>query len=130
LFAGFKMVRTFLLMGSGVMFFAVAAGAFGAHGLQSYLDRYPELEPTFSTAVRYQLFHGLAILITAWIADKWPAGLAGWAGSLFFVGILLFSGSLYLLVLSRARWLGMITPLGGMAFLGGWLILFIEAWRH
>lgn len=124
------MDRTFLLLGSAVMFFAVGAGAFGAHGLQAYFERYPELESTFETAVRYQLVHGLAMLVAAWTADKWASALVSWAGILFIAGIVLFSGSLYMLVLTRVRWFGAITPVGGLAFLGGWLLLFVATWRR
>lgn len=124
------MDRTFLLLGSAVMFFAVGAGAFGAHGLQAYFERYPELESTFETAVRYQLVHGLAILVAAWTAEKWASALVSWAGILFIAGIVLFSGSLFVLVLTRVRWFGAITPVGGLAFLGGWLLLFVATWRR
>lgn len=111
------------------MFIGVGAGAFGAHGLSSYFTQYPELEGTFDTAVRYQIIHGLALFAVAWIATHWPGSLSTWAGTLFVLGIILFSGSLYLLVLTRTSWLGAITPLGGVAFLAGWACLFVAAWR-
>lgn len=121
------MDRLFVMFGSALMFVAVALGAFGAHGLSAYLTRY-ELANTFETAVRYHMIHALAIFVAAWAVDKWAGTLPVWAGYLFVAGIFLFSGSLYLLVATRVRWLGAITPLGGIAFLTGWLLLFIAAW--
>lgn len=123
------MDRFFVIVGSIVMFIAVGAGAFGAHGLSSYFSSYPELEATYDTAVRYQMIHGIALFLTAWIGIRYGASLASWAGYLFILGILLFSGSLYLLVFTRTSWLGAITPLGGVAFLAGWFLLALAAWR-
>lgn len=123
------MERVFVLLGSALMFLGVGAGAFGAHGLAAYFERYPDLEATYDTAVRYHLIHGLALLATAWASSHWPGTLSTWAGYLFVLGILLFSGSLYLLVFTRLRWLGAVTPLGGVAFLAGWTCLFLAAWR-
>lgn len=123
------MDRLFVLLASGLMFLAVAAGAFGAHGLEGYFSRFPEVEGTFDTAVRYHLVHALALLAVAWAANNWGDVLIHWAGFLFVTGVVLFSGSLYLLVLTRVRWLGAITPLGGLAFLAGWLTLFVAVWR-
>ena len=111
------------------MFVAVAAGAFGAHGLEGYFSDHPGLESTYLTAVRYQMIHGLALLVVAWAATQWPSSLVNWAGYLFVAGIVLFSGSLYVLVLTDTSWLGAITPLGGVAFLAGWALLILAAWR-
>ena len=122
-------MRLFIMIGSILMFLGVGAGAFGAHGLESYLARY-DYAGTYETAVRYHVYHALAIFLVAWIGDKWPSVTATWAGYLFLVGILLFSGSLYLLVFTRAGWLGAITPLGGGAFLAAWALIFLTAWRH
>jgi uncharacterized membrane protein YgdD (TMEM256/DUF423 family) len=98
---------------------AVAAGAFGAHALRERVDT-RALE-VFETAARYQMYHALALLFVAWLAERAPASgavrLAGWA---FVVGTVIFSGSLYLLTMTGASWLGAITPLGGVAFLVGW----------
>jgi uncharacterized membrane protein YgdD (TMEM256/DUF423 family) len=121
------MEKTFVVMGAVFMFIGVGAGAFGAHGLSGYFERFPDLEATFETAVRYHLIHGLALFIAAWAAEKWPGTFVNVSGYLFAAGILLFSGSLYLLVLTNTRWLGAITPLGGVAFLAGWLLLAIAA---
>lgn len=112
------------------MFLGVSAGAFGAHALSGYFERFPNLEGTYDTAVRYQLIHGLALLITAVIFAQMPTPQVRWAGNAFLIGTIIFSGSLYLLVLTRVRWLGAITPLGGAAFLAGWLLLFIAALRN
>ena len=114
---------------SAFMFLGVAAGAFGAHGLASYFEQYPRFERTYETAVRYHMFHALALFVAAWMLQTWPDGWAGWAGYLFIAGIVIFSGSLYLLVFTRVGWLGAITPLGGVAFLAGWFLLFLTAWR-
>ena len=123
------MDKTFFIGGSIIMFLAVAAGAFGAHGLERYFAQHPELEPTYLTAVRYQMIHGLALLAVAWATTQWPGSLVNWAGYAFVVGVIIFSGSLYLLVLTDTSWLGAITPLGGVAFLAGWILLIVAAWR-
>ena len=123
------MERFFVIAGSIVMFVGVGAGAFGAHGLSGYFSSYPDLEGTYDTAVRYQMIHGIALFLTAGIAVRYSASFANWAGYLFILGILLFSGSLYLLVFTRTSWLGAITPLGGVAFLAGWFLLALAAWR-
>ena len=123
------MTQTFILLGSALMLLGVGAGAFGAHGLSGYLTQH-DLGGTFDTAVRYHMIHALALFISAWLADKWPGSLTTWSGWLFLVGIVVFSGSLYLLVFTRVRWLGAITPIGGVAFLAGWACLFLAAWRN
>lgn len=121
------MVKLFWVAGSGFAFLAVAAGAFGAHALRSRLT--PDLLAVFETAARYQMYHALALLAVAWAATQWPSGLTLAAGWLFIAGITIFSGSLYLLSLTGVRWLGAITPLGGAAFLAGWLCLAVAAGR-
>jgi uncharacterized membrane protein YgdD (TMEM256/DUF423 family) len=112
---------TFFRLGALSAFIAVAAGAFGAHALRARLS--PELLAVFETGARYQMYHALALLGVAWAVTRWPGPLLIWAGWLFALGTLLFSGSLYALALSGIRWLGAITPLGGVAFLAGWLCL-------
>jgi uncharacterized membrane protein YgdD (TMEM256/DUF423 family) len=106
----------------------VALGAFGAHALRATLDA-RDLA-TFEIGVRYQMYHALALIAVAWAVARWPGqpGLtaAGWA---FVLGILVFSGSLYVLVLAGQRWLGAVTPLGGVAFLIGWGLLAWTAFR-
>jgi uncharacterized membrane protein YgdD (TMEM256/DUF423 family) len=121
------MDRLFFVLGAGSGFVAVAAGAFGAHALRTRLA--PDLLAVFETAARYQMYHALALLAVAWAAARWPGPLPQWAGWLFVGGTVLFSGSLYALALSGVRWLGAITPLGGAAFLAGWICLALAA-RH
>ena len=119
------MDRTFLLIGAFSGFIAVTLGAFGAHGLRNRLS--PEMLAVFETGVRYQMYHTLAILIVALAAarlDGWLIRSAGW---LFTGGIVVFSGSLYVLALTGVTMLGAITPLGGVAFLGGWACLVLAA---
>jgi uncharacterized membrane protein YgdD (TMEM256/DUF423 family) len=119
------MDRTFLLIGAFSGFIAVTLGAFGAHGLRNRLS--PEMLAVFETGVRYQMYHTLAILIVALAAarlDGWLVRSAGW---LFTGGIVVFSGSLYVLALSGVTMLGAITPIGGLAFLAGWACLAIAA---
>jgi uncharacterized membrane protein YgdD (TMEM256/DUF423 family) len=113
--------RTFAVIGAVLGFLGVAAGAFGAHALRARLT--PEDLATFETAARYQMYHALALLAVAWAASRWPGAAASAAGWLFLSGTLVFSGSLYLLVFTGARWLGAVTPLGGLALLAGWLAL-------
>lgn len=122
------MTRLFVMLGSLFMFLGVGAGAFGAHTLRSYFERYPELAGTYDTAVRYHLWHALALLAVAWATTRWPGPWVNWSGILIAIGIVIFSGSLYLLVFTRLRWLGAITPLGGVAFLLGWLCLLVAAY--
>ena len=115
------MDRLFFGLGAGSALLSVAAGAFGAHALRVRLT--PEYLATFETAARYQMYHALALLAVGWASTRWPGSLPLWAGWLFVVGTLLFSGSLYALALTGNRWWGAVTPLGGIAFLAGWLCL-------
>ena len=115
------MDRAFALAGALSAFIAVAAGAFGAHALRAKLA--PDLLAVFETGARYQMYHALALIAVAWAANHWPGTSVRAAGLLFIGGTVLFSGSLYLLALTGARWLGAITPLGGLLFLAGWAAL-------
>jgi uncharacterized membrane protein YgdD (TMEM256/DUF423 family) len=121
------MDRLFFALGAASALVGVAAGAFGAHVLRGRLT--PEMLDVFETAVRYQLFHALALLAAAWAVTRWPGTATAAAGWLFAGGTILFSGSLYALSLTGARWLGPITPLGGLAFLSGWACLIWAAAR-
>jgi uncharacterized membrane protein YgdD (TMEM256/DUF423 family) len=116
------MSRVFALAGALSAFIAVAAGAFGAHALRTRLP--PDQLAVFETGARYQMYHALALLAVAWAVTRWPDAVplraAGW---LFIGGTLVFSGSLYLLALTGSRWLGAITPVGGVLFLAGWAAL-------
>ena len=114
-------MRLFWMLGTGLALLAVAAGAFGAHALRA---RVPvELLAVFETGARYHMYHALALLAVAWASQAWPGPAVTAAGWLFVGGIVLFSGSLYLLALTGVRWLGAITPIGGAAFLAGWALL-------
>ncbi len=123
------MSKLFIILGAAFMMLGVGAGAFGAHGLSSYFERFPNLASIYETAVRYHIYHALGLFAAAWLADKFPVALTAWAGYLFLAGIVIFSGSLYLLVFTRQNWLGAITPIGGVAFIAGWGCLFLAAWR-
>jgi uncharacterized membrane protein YgdD (TMEM256/DUF423 family) len=105
----------------------VALGAFGAHGLRQWVE--PPLLETWQTAVSYQFYHTLALLVLALPGLPQVRGvlMARWC---FAVGMVLFSGSLYVLVLSGARWLGIITPIGGLALMLGWAWLVVAFWRQ
>lgn len=108
-------------LGALAMAFGVALGAFGAHGLKSRLA--PDLLAIYETGVRYHLVHGLAVFVAAWLTGEGGNRSARLAGVLFVVGILLFSGSLYLLALTGVRAFGAITPIGGVAWIAAWVII-------
>ncbi|VVP33931.1 hypothetical protein PS850_04546 [Pseudomonas fluorescens] len=121
------MLRGFLMLAAFFGFTGVALGAFAAHGLKSRLTA--EYLAIFHTGVTYQLVHTLALLGVALLATQMPGRLITWAGASFAIGILLFSGSLYLLTMTGISKLGIITPFGGLAFLVGWFCLGLAAWR-
>ena len=121
------MHKTFLRTAAITGAMAVALGAFGAHGLRKILDA--ELLPVFETAVRYQFYHVFALLAAAILYKEYPGKLMQRAGNFFIGGMILFSGSLYLLCYVKhsqlsLNWVGAITPCGGAAFIAGWLLLF------
>jgi uncharacterized membrane protein YgdD (TMEM256/DUF423 family) len=120
--------RLFATLGAVSAFLAVGAGAFGAHALRARLS--PDLLAVFETGARYQMYHALGLLAVAWMVTRWPGPWPARAGWLFLAGTVLFSGSLYALALSGLRWLGAVTPLGGLAFLAGWLCLALAASRR
>ncbi|ROH91803.1 DUF423 domain-containing protein [Stagnimonas aquatica] len=111
-----------LLSGAIYGFLGVALGAFGAHGLRERLT--PELLAVWKTAVEYQFYHALALLLVGLLASQRPSIALTNAGICFALGVLVFSGSLYTLALSGLRWLGAITPVGGLLLLAGWALLF------
>ncbi|WP_460144237.1 DUF423 domain-containing protein [Pseudomonas sp. S2_A02] len=121
------MLRGFLMLAAFFGFTGVALGAFAAHGLKSRLSA--EYLAIFHTGVTYQLVHTLALLGIALLATQMPGRLITWAGASFAIGILLFSGSLYLLTITGISKLGIVTPFGGLAFLVGWVCLGLAAWR-
>ena len=108
-----------LLLGLGVMF-----GAFGAHALKTSLS--PKMLETFETGVRYQMYHGLGLLAVACAIGRWPERRLTPAAILLVTGTVIFSGSLYVLVLTGTRWLGAVTPVGGVMLIAGWALV---AWR-
>ncbi|MDH0747269.1 DUF423 domain-containing protein [Pseudomonas sp. GD03842] len=121
------MLRTFLMLAAFFGFTGVGLGAFAAHGLKNRLT--PEYLAIFQTGVLYQLIHALAIFGVALLAMQIQGRLVSYAGIAFTLGILLFSGSLYLMTLTGVSKLGIITPIGGLCFLIGWFILGWTAWR-
>ena len=121
------MERLFFVLGALSAFTAVAAGAFGAHALKTRVPA--EMLDVFEVAVRYQMYHALALIACAWAATKSPGALVTAAASLFVAGTVLFSGSLYVLSLTGVRGFGAITPVGGAALLAGWLCLAAAAFR-
>ncbi len=122
------MARHFLILGSIFAGLAVAAGAFGAHSLKTVLSA--DMLAVFDTAVRYQMYHALALCVVTWASHQGSHRFILVAGWLFVLGILLFSGSLYLLALTGVRWLGALTPLGGVVLMAGWASLAWGAWKR
>lgn len=121
------MAKHYLVLAALSGFLAVALGAFGAHGLKQRLTA--DMLAVYQTGVQYHFYHTFALLAVALLMLHMPtSGALRWSGLLFAVGIVVFSGSLYVLSLSGVRWLGAITPLGGVAFLAGWLLLARAAW--
>ena len=117
--------KTFLLIGALFAFLGVAFGAFGAHGLRNRLS--PEMLAVFETAVRYQMYHSLALLLVGLMMAPMGGPMIRTAGWAFTIGIVLFSGSLYVLALTGASAFGIVTPFGGLAFLVGWTALALAA---
>lgn len=122
-------MKLFVILGAVHAFLAVALGAFGAHGLEGKLtEKYME---NWKTATNYQMFHAIGLLIIGILAGKLPMStLISTSGWLFFIGIILFSGSLYVLSLTKISLLGAITPFGGLAFLIGWVLVIIAAVKY
>ena len=121
------MDRLFFMLGSLSAFLAVVLGAFGAHALKARLPA--DLLAVFEVGVRYQMAHALALLAVAWAHTRWPRAVLTTGGWLFVAGTVFFSGSLYLMALTGTRWLGAVTPIGGVAWLAAWLCLAWAAWR-
>ena len=122
-------MKTFIIIGAINAFLAVALGAFGAHGLEGKIsDKYLEV---WQTGVQYQMFHAAGLMIIGIIGRNIsPSSLLSTSGWFMLSGIILFSGSLYILSISGIRILGMITPIGGVAFLTSWVLLIIFTWKH
>lgn len=119
--------RLFFALGSIIGLLSVAAGAFGAHALRDQLDA--KSLSIFETSARYQMFHALALIAVAVAAERWPSPAVRVAGWAFVVGVVIFCGTLYLLAFGAPNFFGMITPVGGLAFLIGWGSLAVAALR-
>ena len=122
------MVRYWFMSGCLIAGLGIAAGAFGAHALKQRLS--VDLLQVFETGVRYQMYHAFGLIVVALAMDRWPGNSLQIAAWLFLAGIVLFSGSLYVLCLSGIRALGAITPIGGLCFLGGWAFLALAIWTR
>ncbi|UJF36270.1 DUF423 domain-containing protein [Paenibacillus hexagrammi] len=121
-------MKTFLALGSLNAFLSVALGAFGAHYLKQKLSA--DMLSVFHTGVQYHMIHALGLILIAILSDKFGnSSLVNSSGWALFIGIVLFSGSLYALSLSGIKILGAITPLGGVSFLIGWILLAVAAWK-
>lgn len=121
------MSKPFFIIAAMLGFLGVAAGAFGAHLLRETTS--PDRFAVFETAVRYQIYHSLAMIVAAWALEKYEQRSFVKAGWFFLSGVALFSGSLYILVLTGAEWAGTLTPVGGFAFLAGWFYLGAGFWK-
>ncbi|CAH0345023.1 DUF423 domain-containing protein [Bacillus sp. CECT 9360] len=121
-------MKLFIILGAINAFIAVALGAFGAHGLEGRIpDKYLE---TWKTAVTYQMFHATGLMIVALISGKIGGPLMTWSGWLMFIGIILFSGSLFVLSVTQIKILGAITPLGGVSFLAAWVLFIVAVYKN
>jgi len=121
------MSKTILMTASAVLALAVIVGAFGAHGLKSHLSN--EMMQVYKTGVEYHFYHALGLLFIGVLSVSMPSGLLNWSAFFLTLGIILFSGSLYVLSISGITWLGAITPLGGLSFIAGWILLFLAVWK-
>lgn len=122
------MSRTFFMTAGVLGFLGVAGGAFGAHALRGTIE--PELLSAFEVGVRYQMYHVFALAFAAWAFDRYQRPEFVRAGWLFVFGVAVFSGSLYIMSFTGMRWLGAVTPLGGLSFLAGWVFLILGFWKH
>ncbi len=120
-------MKVFVILGAVLGGLGVAAGAFGAHALRAQLE--PRMLEVFETGARYQMYHALALFAAAWVWQQTQAPAAQIAGWAFVAGILLFSGSLYAMAFTGVRGLGAVTPVGGVAFIIGWVALAVAALR-
>ncbi len=121
------MSKTILMTASVVLTLAVIIGAFGAHGLKSHLSN--EMMQVYKTGVEYHFYHALGLLLIGVLSVSMPSGLLNWSAIFLTLGIILFSGSLYIMAITGIKWLGAITPLGGLSFITGWIILFVAVWK-
>jgi len=123
------MNRNFLVIAAVFGFLAVGLGAFGAHALAPHFEANPQREPTYETAVQYQMFHVVGLIVVAWLDNRLQSRMTKAAGWLFVAGIVLFCGSLYTLAVFQISAMGAVAPLGGLAFLIGWALTGVSAWK-
>ena len=121
------MSKTIIMTASVFLAVAVAFGAFGAHGLKSHLST--EMLAVYKTGVEYHFYHALGLLLIGVLAVYMPDVQLKWSAIFLSAGIMLFSGSLYVLAVTGIKWLGAITPLGGLSFIAGWILLFVAVWK-
>lgn len=121
------MSKTILMTASILLALAVTIGAFGAHGLKAHLSE--AMLQTWKTGVEYHFYHALGLLLIGVLSVSMPTNLLNWSALFLFVGIVLFSGSLYFLAIIGIKWLGAITPLGGLCFIAGWVLLFVAVFK-
>lgn len=119
--------RMLVVLGALLSALAVAFGAFGAHALREILE--PRALETWTTGTTYLGWHAAAVLLTGILAELVRPGLINTAGLLFLVGIVLFCGSVFVLALGGPRWVGPVTPFGGLAFIAGWIVMAVAGWR-
>ncbi|NYT44655.1 DUF423 domain-containing protein [Alcaligenaceae bacterium] len=119
--------RLLVIFAALTLMVGVGTGAFGAHALKRILN--PDMLAIWQTAVQYQMVHGLGMLMIALLAARYGSPLLHYAGMVMFAGVVVFSGSLYLLAFTGIRWLGAITPFGGLAFIAAWAMVALAAWR-
>ena len=119
-----KMSKTILMLASLLLALAVLLGAFGAHGLKSHLSG--EMMQIYKTGIEYHFYHALGLLLVGILAVYAPSLYLKWAAIFLTAGIILFSGSLYTMSVTGIKWLGVITPVGGISFIAGWILVFIS----
>ncbi|MCY1723570.1 DUF423 domain-containing protein [Prolixibacteraceae bacterium Z1-6] len=122
------MSKIIVMTASVLLALAVGIGAFGAHGLKTHLST--EMLTTYKTGVEYHFYHALGLLLIGVLAYAVPSLQLKWPAIFLFAGIVLFSGSLYVLAITGIKWLGAITPLGGLSFIAGWVMLFVAVWKN
>ena len=122
------MSRIILLTATVFLTLAVMIGAFGAHVLKPKIT--DDLMQVYRTGVEYHFYHALGLLLIGLLAFQFPSPMIGWSAFFLSAGIVLFSGSLYLLALTGTKWLGAVTPLGGVSFIAGWILLFVAIWKR
>jgi uncharacterized membrane protein YgdD (TMEM256/DUF423 family) len=117
------MNKTFLIIGAVLMALGVGLGAFGAHALKQKLSA--EMMTVYKTAVEYHFYHALGLILIGILYQLYPSKMVMTSGWVVFLGVILFSGSLYVLSITGIKWIGAITPIGGVAFIAGWVLLVI-----